>query len=249
MIKKADKGYVASKYPKGGVFKSLESKRRGHIAMWVVTVILAVCLFFPFKTGIVNLAYYKATGDSEMVSFGIMMLVIMLAVFLLFLALAVSWTIKNKQSKNDPLAKYMKRYPYYTKEQLMDFDRQICSGEGVVIRDDASTNIGDMIITNDWIKFNLDDMVHMDDICAAYYTPVYGGMNASHLVILDKRKKMHAMIIGKYEIDSAVSIIRRRNPYIFSDKTIMVAGHAAKLPKEADLVIQAYENRKRDAGV
>lgn len=251
MIKNADKNYIASKYPQGGVFKTFEAKRRGHIVLWVITILYAAGVIIPVKNGIANLAYYKEIGDSSMITFGVGMLAAIAVILVLLVFGAIALTKKNNRTKKDPLSKYLKANPHYTREQLEDFDRQICSGEGIFIRDDAGTSgsNADIILTKDWIKTSVDGIIHMDDVCAAFYTPQYGGMSASHLVILDKRKKIYSTILGKYEIDAAVSIIKSRNPYIFSDRSIKIGGREVKLPKEAGLVVEEYEIRKRDAGL
>ncbi len=250
MIKRADQNYIAAKYPSGSMFLEWGKKKKGYIAMWVITLIVALILAGPIISSVMALSVYIAEGNNEMIIMGSIMLLLMIAILAALIFTSVTLTRRRVQSGKDYMEPIRKRYPYYTEQQLRECDRQICSGGGIFLRDDTGVQgRGDMILTQDWIKLPSDELLYMEDICAAYYSPNFNGTSASYLVLLDKRKRMTGLIFGKYEIDSVISVIQKRNPWIFTDRNIQVNGRTLKLPKEAELVVAEYEKRKRNVFV
>ena len=248
MIKQADRNYVTANYPSGSIFLDWERKKKGHIIMWVITGIITVLLMLPITNSITDLSYYIEEGDQEMIVTGGIVLGVLIAIIVLFLSWSIVLTRNKIRSGRDYMEQYRRRYPYYTDQQLRECDRQICSGEGILIRDDTGVQgKGDLILTADWMKLPSNELLYLEDLCAAYYSPNYNGTSASYLVLLDQRKKMYGIICGKYEIDCAIAIIRRRNPWIFTDRNIQVNGRTLKLPKEAALAVAEYQKRRQAA--
>ena len=166
MIKRADQNYIAAKYPSGSMFLEWGKKKKGYIAMWVITLIVALILAGPIISSVMALSVYIAEGNNEMIIMGSIMLLLMIAILAALIFTSVTLTRRRVQSGKDYMEPIRKRYPYYTEQQLRECDRQICSGGGIFLRDDTGVQgRGDMILTQDWIKLPSDELLYMEDIC------------------------------------------------------------------------------------
>ena len=78
MIKRADQNYIAAKYPSGSMFLEWGKKKKGYIAMWVITLIVALILAGPIISSVMALSVYIAEGNNEMIIMGSIMLLLMI---------------------------------------------------------------------------------------------------------------------------------------------------------------------------